>query len=79
MFIKYSVFWNILKYPGLWPFSVFPLCQCVYTHQAGRTPALQQNWQRLEKSQNYKENTIFNEHPVADQEGHENYKTTVYG
>ena len=24
------------KYSGLWPFSVFPRCQCVYTHQAGR-------------------------------------------
>ena len=27
---------KIFKYSGLWPFSVFPLCQCVYTHQAGR-------------------------------------------
>ena len=33
------------KYSGLWPFSVFPRCQCVYTHQAGRKPALQQNLQ----------------------------------
>ena len=48
------------------PSSVFPRCQCVYTHQAGRKPALQQNWQSSEKSQNFKEkNTIFNEHPVA--------------
>ena len=38
------VFFPIFKkYSGLWPFSVFPRCQCVYTHQAGRTPALQQN------------------------------------
>ena len=41
----------------LLPFSVFPRCQCVYTHQAVRTPALQQNWQSSEKSQNFKEKT----------------------
>ena len=35
---------NILKFQTL-PFSVFPRCQCVYTHKAGRTPALEQNWQ----------------------------------
>ena len=64
MFIKYCVFSKILKYSGLLPFSVFPRCQCVYTHQAGRTPAPQQS---SEKSQNLKEkNTIFNEHPVGD-------------
>ena len=64
-------FSNIFKYSGLWPFSVFPRCQCVYTHQAGRTPALlQQNWQSSEKSQNFKEkNTIFNEHPVYKYKG----------
>ena len=45
VFIKYCVFW---KYSGLWPFSVFPRCQCVYTHQAVRKPALQQNWQSSE-------------------------------
>ena len=45
---------------------VFPRCQCVYTHQAGRTLALQQNWQSSKKSQNFwKKNTIFNEHPVC--------------
>ena len=38
-------FLKILKYSGLWSFSVFHLCQCVYTHRAGRKPALQQNWQ----------------------------------
>ena len=43
------------KYSGLWPFSVFPRCQCVHTHHAGRTPALQQNWQSSEKSQHFKE------------------------
>ena len=37
VFIKYCV---ILKYSGLWLFSVFPGFQCVYTHQEGRTPAL---------------------------------------
>ena len=52
VFIKYCVFSKILIY---FPDSVFPRCQCVYTHQAGRTPALQQNWQSSEKSQNYKE------------------------
>ena len=36
-------------------FGKFPRCQCVYTQQAGRTPALQQNWQSSEKSQNFKE------------------------
>ena len=41
-------FLKTLKYSGLWSFSVFPLCQCVYTHQAGRTPALQQNKQSSE-------------------------------
>ena len=29
----------ILEYSGLWPFSVFPRCQCLYTHKAGRKPA----------------------------------------
>ena len=63
----YNVFFpKILKYSGLWPFSVFPRCQCqcVYTQQAGRTPALQQNWQSSEKSQG--KNTIFDKHPVPD-------------
>merc|ERR1711860_37289 len=50
---------KILKYSELWPFSVLPLCQCVYTHQAARTPALQQNWQSSEKSQNFKEKTQY--------------------
>ena len=57
VFIKYCVFFKILKYSGLLPFSVFPRCQCVYTHQAGRTPALQQSWQSLEKFRNFKEKT----------------------
>ena len=56
VFIKYCVFSKILKYSGLLPFSVFPRCQCVYTRQVGRTPALQQNWQSSENSQNFKEN-----------------------
>ena len=33
---------KILKHFGLWPFSVSPRCQCVYT-VTGQTPALQQN------------------------------------
>ena len=59
IFIKYCVFSKILKYSGLLHFSVFPRCHCVYTHKAGRTPALQQNWQSSEKSQNFKEKTHF--------------------
>ena len=43
---------NIVFFSGyfeiFWPFYVFPRCQCVYTHQVGRTPALQQNWQSSE-------------------------------
>ena len=52
-------FLKILKYSGLWSFFVFPLYQCVYTHQAGRTPALQQNWQSSKKSQSFKEKTQY--------------------
>ena len=37
------------------PDSDFSRCQCVYTHQAGRTPALQQNRQSSENSKNCKE------------------------
>ena len=51
VFIKYFVFSKIFKvYSGLWPHSVSPWCQCVYT-MAGQTPALQQNLQTSEKSQ----------------------------
>ena len=39
-------------------FLCFPsVSVCVYTCRAGRTSALQQNWQGLEKSQNFKETT----------------------
>ena len=62
VFIKYCGFLKILIYL---PDSVFSRCQCVYTRQAGRTPALQQNWQSSENSKNLRKNTIFNEHPVA--------------
>ena len=41
------------KYSGLWPFTVFPRCQCVYTHQAGR------NQRCSEKSKNFKEKTQY--------------------
>ena len=62
--IKYCVFSKILIY---FPDSVFSRYQCVYTHPAGRTPALQQNWQSSEKLHNFKEkNTNFNEHPVLE-------------
>ena len=46
VFIKYCVFSKILKYSGLC-FSLFSLGVSVctlYTHQAGRKPALPQNW-----------------------------------
>ena len=56
VFIKYCVFFRFFKNI---PNSVFPRCQCVYTHQAGRKPALQHNWQSSEKSQNFKEKTQF--------------------
>ena len=52
-------------YSILWPLSVSPRCQCVYT-KAGQTPALQQNFLSSEKSQYFKKkNTIFNKHPVG--------------
>ena len=41
------------------PNSVFPRCQCVYTHQAGRKPAPQQNWESSQKSPNFKEKTQY--------------------
>ena len=49
-------FSKILKYFGLC-FPLFSLADSVYTHthQEGSTPALQQNWQSLEKCQNFKE------------------------
>ena len=56
VFIKYCVFFLIFQNI---PNSVFPRCQFVYTKQAGRNPALQQNWQSSEKSQNFKENTQY--------------------
>ena len=56
VFIKYCVFSKILIY---FPDSVFSRCQCVYIRQAGRTPALQQNWQSSEKSQHFKEKTQY--------------------
>ena len=41
-------------------FLCLPPCQCVYTHQAGRTPAaLQQNWKSSEKSQTFKIKTQY--------------------
>ena len=50
-FIKYCVFFKDFKLFRTLLFSVFPRCQCVYTHQA----AMQQNWQSSEKFQNFKE------------------------
>ena len=52
---------KILENSELWSFSVFPWRQCVYTHQAGRKPALQKNGKL---SRILGKNKIFNEHPV---------------
>ena len=54
VFIKYCVFSKILIY---FPDSVFCRCQCVYTHQAGKEPALQQN-KNFRKTQ-YLMNTLY--------------------
>ena len=45
-------------YSGLWPLSVSPRCQGVYT-MAGQTPAMKQNWQNSENSQHFKEKTQY--------------------
>ena len=55
VFIKYCVFSKDFKIFQ----TLASRCQCVYTHQAGRTQALQQNWQSSEKSQNLKEKTQY--------------------
>ena len=57
--IKYRVFSKDFRIFRTWSFSVFPWVQCVYTHQAGRTPTLQQNWQSSEKSQHFREKTQY--------------------
>ena len=49
----------ILKYFGLWPFSVFSRCQCVYTNKAGRKPALASELAEFRKIQNFKEKTQY--------------------
>ena len=59
-------FQKILEYSELWSFSVYPRCQCVYTHKAGWKPGLAAELAELRKIQNFKvKNTIFNEHPVG--------------
>ena len=57
VFIKYcGVIFKYFKIFRTLAFLCFPsVSVCVYTHQTGRIPALQQNWQSLEKSQNFKE------------------------
>ena len=35
------LFPKILKYSGLWPFSVFPWCQCAYANQVGTSAAVE--------------------------------------
>jgi len=63
LFIKYCVFFS--RDFRIFRTLVFLLVPGVYTHQAGRTPALQQNWQSIENNKILrKKNTIFNEHPV---------------
>ena len=60
VFIKYCVFTKILKYSGLWPFSVFPRSQCVYStrtrqveHQrSSRIGRVQKNHKKLRKKHN---------------------------
>ena len=66
VFIKYCVFSEDFKIFRTLAFPCLPSVSVrVYIHQAGRTPALQQNWQSSEKSQNLKEkiqylmNTLF--------------------
>ena len=58
-------FSNVLKYIPDSGHSRFFLGVSVSGTMAGQTPALQQDWQSSEKSQHFKENTIFNEHPVS--------------
>ena len=56
MFINYCVFSEFLKMFPTLAFLCFPsVSVCAHTHQAGRKPALQQNWQSSEKSQHFKE------------------------
>ena len=58
MFIKYCVFFRTFKNI---PNSVFPRCQCVYTHQAGGAAKLAE-FRKITTFEG--KNTIFNEHPV---------------
>ena len=64
---------NIMYFPKifLWSFSVFPQCQCVYTHQAGKTTRRYSRTGRVQKNHNIlMKNTIFNEHPVSPNSHH---------
>ena len=58
--IKYCVFFQDFEIFRTLAFLCFPSVSVCDTHQAGRKPALQQNWQSSEGI-----NTIFNEHPVV--------------
>ena len=60
--LKIVFFWNILKYSGLLPFSVF---LGVNVHQAGRTSALSRTGKFQKNHKILRQNTIFNEHPVC--------------
>ena len=61
LLIKYCVFFEDFKIFRTLAFLCFvSVSVCVvYTQQAGRPQALQQNWQSSEKSQNFKEKTQY--------------------
>ena len=59
VFMKYCVFSKDFEIFRTLTFLCFSWCQCLYTHQAGRKPALQQYWQSSEKSQNFKEKAQY--------------------
>ena len=59
VFINYFFFQKNLIYSGLWPFSVFPRCQCMCTHarqvehqRCSRTGRVQKKYNILRKKYN---------------------------
>ena len=61
--LKYYVFFGDLRIYSTLASLGFP---SVCTQWQVKTQRLQQNWQMSEKSQHFKENAIFNEHPVYE-------------
>ena len=59
MFIKYCVFSKIFKYIPDFVSACVHWTSRFGRQMARRTPALQQNWQSLEKSQLFKEKTQY--------------------